>query len=77
MAVVARARLGLSLIAVVVFATGCAAGPLVVSSVQSRGTEVKLGFTQARGGAQGIIECQAAEDGELHSCKHMNIKFAD
>jgi hypothetical protein len=53
------------------------AGPLVVSSVQSRGSEVKFGFTQSNGGQQGIIECQAADGGDLHSCRHMQIKFAD
>lgn len=57
--------------------SGCAAGPLVVSSVQSRGSEVKLGYTQAPGGRQGIIECQATEGGDLHSCRNMRIQFAE
>ncbi len=74
-----RARGGLFVFVAVMAAlgAGCASGPLVVSSIQSRGNEVKLGFTEARGGRQGIIECQAGDDGELHTCRHMQIQFAD
>jgi hypothetical protein len=64
-------------LAVALALSGCAAGPLVVSAVQSRGSEVKFGYTQARGGKQGIIECQAADGGDLHSCRHMDIEFVD
>ncbi len=77
MALLGRARLQGTCVVVALLASGCAAGPLVVSSVQSRGNEVKFGFTQARGGDQGIIECQAADNGDLHSCRHMQIHFAD
>jgi hypothetical protein len=64
-------------LALALFTGGCTAGPLVVSAVQSRGSEVKFGYTQARGGKQGIIECQASEAGDLHDCRHMQIEFAD
>ena len=56
---------------------GCASGPLVVSAMQSRGDSVKFGYTKVRGGDQGIIECQAGASGDLHSCRHMKIQFAD
>lgn len=69
------------MLGLVTMASGCASGPLVVSSIQSRNqnstNEVKLGFTEAGGGRQGIIECQAGADGDLHSCRHMQIHFAD
>lgn len=56
---------------------GCGAGPLVVSAAQSRGSEVKFGYTQAGSGNQGIISCETAQGGDLHSCRHMKIEFAD
>lgn len=58
-------------------AAGCGAGPLVVSSAQSRNSEVKFGYTQAGNGRQGIIECQVADGGDLHTCRHMQIEFVE
>lgn len=66
-----------SAVLLAIMATGCA-GPLVVSAVQSRATEVQFGYTQAGSGDQGIISCTVPEGGgDLTNCRHMTIKFKD
>lgn len=55
---------------------GCA-GPLVVYEIQSRGTELKLGYSRQGTGEQGLIECQVPQSGDIHSCRHMQIEFVE
>lgn len=71
-----RADALMGLAALATLASGCA-GPLVVSSMQSRADEVQFGYTQAGSGNQGIIECHADGNGELHDCRHMTMEFID
>lgn len=63
-------------VALGVTAGGCG-GPLLVWGGQSRGDEVHFGFEQQGTGRQGIIECQVAGSGDLHSCREMDIEFVE
>jgi len=63
--------------ALAALAGGCA-GPLVVSAAQSRGNDVKFGYTRVGSGEQGIISCSVPEGGgDLSNCRHMKLNFKE
>lgn len=63
--------------ALAVITVGCG-GPLVVSAAQTRGNEVKFGYTRQGTGEQGIIACSVPEGGgDVSDCRHMAIKFKE
>jgi hypothetical protein len=64
-------------VALATIAGGCA-GPLVVSAAQSRGSNVKFGYTRMGSGEQGIISCDVPEgSGDVSNCRHMAINFKE
>ena len=64
-------------LALAAIASGCA-GPLVVSAAQSRGGNVKFGYTRMGSGEQGIISCDVPEGGgDVGNCRHMAINFKE
>ena len=64
-------------LALAAITSGCA-GPLVVSAAQSRGNDVKFGYTRVGSGEQGIIACNVPEGGgDLDNCRHMAINFKE
>jgi hypothetical protein len=64
-------------LALAAFVGGCA-GPLVVSAAQSRGNDVKFGYTRVGTGEQGIISCSVPEGGgDVSNCRHMKLNFQE
>jgi hypothetical protein len=73
-----RKRLALAFVTALTALAGGCAGPLVVSAAQSRGNDVKFGYTRVGTGEQGIISCNVPEGGgDLDSCRHMTLNFQE
>ena len=72
-----RRLVGACVLALAAVASGCA-GPLVVSAAQSRGNDVKFGYTRVGSGEQGIIACNVPEgSGDVSNCRHLSINFQE
>jgi hypothetical protein len=49
-----------------------------VSAAQSRGNDVKFGYTRVGSGEQGIISCAVPEGGgDLSNCRHLKLNFKE
>lgn len=50
---------------------------IVQQGFQAEGDRVKFLYEEVPGHERGILECQVADDGELHDCQEISLVFPE